>query len=156
MASGKGNTNAAGILQAIYQATFTDLSTVLANAASPITNIYVSLHTADPFTTAGSGTIGTQNASEATYGGGTGYARVAVARTTGGWTLTNETITNASAITFGACLGGSGETETYVGIGTASTGTGILLWYGQLTSSLAVSNGITPSIASGSLSITES
>ena len=146
MASGKGNTNAAGILQAIYQATFTDLSTVLANAASPITNIYVSLHTADPFTTAGSGTIGTQNASEATYGGGT----------TGGWTLTNETITNASAITFGACVGGSGETETYVGIGTASTGTGILLWYGQLTSSLAVSNGITPSIASGSLSITES
>ena len=40
MASGKGNTNAAGLLQAIYQAVFTDLSTLLANAASPGTTLY--------------------------------------------------------------------------------------------------------------------
>jgi hypothetical protein len=149
MASGKGNTNAAGLLQAIYQAVFTDLSTLLANAASPGTNLYISLHTANP------GATGSQSTSEATYGGGTGYARVAVARTTGGWTLTGETITNAGAINFGACVGGSGETETYIGIGTASSGAGILLWFGALTSSLAISNGITPSIAAGALSITE-
>ena len=76
MASGKGNTNAAGLLQAIYQAVFTDLSTLLANAASPGTNLYISLHKANP------GATGNQSTSEATYGGGTGYARVAVARTT--------------------------------------------------------------------------
>lgn len=147
MASGKGNTNAAGILQAIFQAVFTDLSTLLANAQTgALTNLYVSLHTASP------GAGGAQNTSEAAY---TGYARVAVARTTSGWTLTAESITNAGAINFPAATGGS-ETETYVGVGTASSGAGTLLWFGALTSSLAVSNGITPSIAAGALSITES
>jgi hypothetical protein len=145
MASGKGNTNAAGILQAIYQAVFTDLSTLLANAGSPLTTLYVSLHTANP------GATGNQSTSEAAY---TSYARQAVARTTGGWTLTSETITNAAAINFPAATGGS-ETETYVGIGTASSGSGILLWFGALTSPLAVSSGITPVIAIGQLSITE-
>jgi hypothetical protein len=146
MASGKGNTNAAGLLQAIYQATFTDLSTLLANAGSPLTVLYVSLHTGALSASSA------QNTSEAAY---TGYARVSVARTTGGWTLANETITNAAAINFPACTGGS-ETETYVGIGTAASGAGTLLWWGSLTNSLAVSNGITPSISAGQISITES
>src|SRR5208283_1630747 len=150
MASGKGNTNAAGILQAIYQAVFTDLSNVLANSSSSqITNIYISLHTANP------GATGTQSTSEATYGGGTGYARQPVVRSAVGWTLTGETITNAAAINFGACVGGTGETETYVGVGTLVSGAGTLLWFGSLTTPLAVSGGITPSIAIGALSITE-
>jgi|SRR5271157_2676315 len=150
MASGKGNTGAFGYLKAVFQAVFTDLSTIWQNAGSPATNLYVSLHTANP------GATGAQNTSEATYGGGTGYGRVAVPRTTGGFTITNETITNAAIIAFGACVGGTGESETYAGIGTASSGPGILLWFGQLTAPLAVSNGITPSIAIGALSITES
>jgi hypothetical protein len=149
MASGKGNTNSAGLLAAIYQAVFTNLTTFLANSASPATNLYVSLHTANP------GASGNQSTSEATYGGGTGYARVAVARTTGGWSLSGQTMSNVAAITFGACVGGSGETETYVGVGSAASGAGTLLWFGALTSSLAISNGITPSIAIGALSITE-
>ena len=146
MASGKGNTNAAGLLQAIYQATFTDLNTLLANSASPLTNLYVSLHTANP------GAGGAQNTSEAVY---TSYARVAVARSTGGWTLSGETISNASLISFPTATGGS-ETETYVGIGTSVSGAGTLLWFGALTSGLAVSNGVTPSVAIGALTITES
>jgi hypothetical protein len=152
MASGKGNTNALGYLKAVYQAVFTDLSTLWQNSgSSPATNLYVSLHTANP------GATGTQSTSEATYGGGTGYARVAVSRASGagGWTITSETITNTSAITFGACVGGSGETETYVGIGLASSGAGTLLWFGQLTTPLAVGGGVTPSIAASALSITE-
>jgi hypothetical protein len=150
MPSGAGNTYAFGSLKAVFQAVFTDLPTIWQNSgSSPATNLYVSLHTANP------GATGNQSTSEATYGGGTGYARVAVARTTGGWTITNETITNTATITFGACVGGTGESETYVGIGTASSGAGILLWFGQLTSPLAVSNGITPSIAASALSITE-
>ena len=149
MASGKANTNSAFLLAAIYQAVFTGIANLLQNAGSPITNLYVSLHTANP------GAGGNQSTSEATYGGGTGYARVAVARSAAGWTLTGQTITNAAAINFGACVGGTGETENYVGVGTLSSGAGSLLWFGQLTSPLAVSAGITPSIALGQLSITE-
>ena len=145
MASGKGNTNAFGYLKAVYQAVFSDLSTLWQNSGSPATNLYISLHTANP------GAGGSQNTSEAAY---TSYARVAVARTSGGWTITGETITNAAVINFPTATGGS-ETETYVGVGLASSGAGTLLWFGQLTSSLAVSNGITPSIAIGALSITE-
>ena len=146
MASGKGNTNSAFLLASIYQATFSGIANLLANAGSPLTNLYVSLHTANP------GATGNQTTSEAAY---TSYARVAVARTSGGWTLTGETITNAAAINFPAATGGS-ETETYVGIGTLASGSGTLLWFGALTSSLAVSSGITPSIAIGALSVTES
>jgi hypothetical protein len=152
MASGKGNNNSIGFLEMLFQATqSTDYVGLVRNDTSPLTVLYVSLHTANP------GATGAQNTSEATYGGGTGYARVSVARASGagGWAISGETITNFSAITFGACAGGTGETETYVGIGTASSGPGVLLWFGQLTSSLAVSNGITPNIAAAALSITE-
>jgi len=149
MASGKGNTCSFGFLKAIYQAVFSDLTTFWQQSGSPATNLYVSLHTANP------GATGSQTTSEATYGGGTGYARVAVVRTSAGWTITNETITNAAVINFGACVGGTGETETYVGVGTLVSGAGTLLWFGSLTTPLAVSGGITPSIAIGALSITE-
>ena len=54
-------------------------------------NVYVGLHTADP------GEAGTQATSEATY---TGYARVAVARTAGGWTVAGNAFSNTAAITF--------------------------------------------------------
>jgi hypothetical protein len=151
MASGKGNTGAFGYLKAVFQAVFSDLTTLWQNSGSPATLLYVSLHTANP------GATGNQGTSEATYGGGTGYARVSVSRAAGagGFTITGETITNTSVINFGACVGGTGETETYVGIGLSPSGAGTLLWFGQLTASLAVSAGITPSIAAGALSITE-
>ena len=147
MASGKGNNNAIGFLEMVYQAVQSaSFVGLMRNDTSPLTNLYVSLHTADP------GAGGAQNTSEAAY---TGYARVAIARTTGGWTISGETITNAATITFGASISGP-EVETYVGIGTASSGAGVLLWFGQLTASLTVNNGITPSIAASALSITES
>jgi hypothetical protein len=127
----------------------TNIANIADNAAtSPLTNIYISLHTADPTET------GNQTSSEATY---TSYARVAVIRTTAGWTVTAGTpssVTNAAAVTFPQCTGGS-STVTYIGIGTASSGTGKLLYTGALTSSLAVSNNITPSFAIGALTITE-
>ena len=155
MASGKGNTNAAGLLQAVYQAVFTDLSSLLANAASPLTTLYISLHTANP------GPSGNQSTNEATYNGGSGYARVAVSRSTSGWVLSGESISNVNAITFPQCIGGSGELETYVGVGTAASGPGILLWFGETVGALAgepllVGNGVIPNIATGQLIITES
>jgi hypothetical protein len=92
----------------------------------------------------------TQSTTEAAY---TSYAREGVARTSGGWTITGSSPTNAenaAAITFPACTGGS-ETETYFSTGYETSGAGNVFWYGALTASLAVSNGITPSFSIDSL-----
>jgi hypothetical protein len=65
------------ILKLIFNATA--WANVADNAAtSPITQIAVALHTADP------GDAGTQSTSETTY---TSYARVNVNRNTGGWAV---------------------------------------------------------------------
>lgn len=104
-------------------------------------SFFISLHTADP------GETGDQTTSEATY---TSYARVAVARTSGGFTVSADTASNAAAVNFPACTGGS-STVTHFGIGTASTAAGHLVGSGALTASLAVSNGITPSFAIGAM-----
>lgn len=144
MAGEKGNTNSINFLKLVFQAVA--WANIADNAASaPLTNLYVSLHTADPAAT------GSQTTSEAAY---TGYARVAVARTSGGWSISAETITNVGTITFPASTSGP-EIETYVGVGTASSGAGVLLWAGPLTASLTINNGITPSFSAGTLSITE-
>lgn len=108
-------------------------------------SLYISLHTADP------GEAGSQTTSEAT--GYTGYGRKAVARSGSGFTVTNNTASNAAAITFDPCTAGS-ATVTHFGVGTDSSGAGTLLFSGQLTSQLAVSNGITPSFAIGALTVT--
>ena len=107
-------------------------------------NFYVSLHTADP------GESGTQSTSETAY---TSYARVAVARAGGGWTLTAQTISNTALVQFPQCTGGT-STVTYFGIGTDASGAGNLLMSGALTSSLSVSNGFQPQFAAGALTVT--
>lgn|SRR5574338_394861 len=113
--------------------------------------LYLSLHTADP--TEG----GTQTSSETTY---TGYTRISVARTNVAWTVSGTTptqVTNAAQVTFPQCTDNVGAPHTilYVGVGTASSGAGKLLYSGALGSSLAVSQNITPSFAAGALVITE-
>lgn len=105
---------------------------------------YISLHTADP------GEAGNQTTSEATY---TSYARVSVARSGAGWTVSGATVSNTAAVTFPACTGGS-NTITHFGIGTDVSGTGNLLYSGALSASLAVSAGITPNFAIGQVSVT--
>lgn len=106
--------------------------------------IYVSLHTANPNET------GTQTTSEAAY---TSYARVSVARSTAGWTVTSGVGDNDAAISFPAATGGS-ETETHFGLGSSSSGAGSLDFWGALTASLAVSSGITPVFSAGALDVT--
>lgn len=108
-------------------------------------SLYVTLHTADP------GEAGDQTTSEATY---TNYDRVAVARSGAGWTVSGNSATNAGQITFPQC-GASGNTITYVGIGTSSAGAGTLLYSGALNSSLAVALNITPLFAASGLTVTE-
>ena len=125
----------------------TAIANVADNAASsPLTNLYLSLHTADPTDAPAS----EQNTSETTY---TGYARIAVARTTGGWTCaTAAGVTTAvpvANITFGTCSAGT-ATITHVGIGTASSGAGKLLFVGSLSPSIAVASGVTPQLTTAS------
>ena len=130
------------ILQNVTAANIGDATGLVGSSIAG--SLYVSLHTADP------GEAGDQSTSEATY---TSYARVAVARTTGGWAVSSGVGSNVSAINFPAATGGS-NTITYFGIGTASSGAGNLLFSGALTASLAVSSGITPAFAVGALTIT--
>ena len=106
-------------------------------------NMYVSLHVGDP------GEAGTQLTNETAY---TNYTRIAVARTSSGWTVAGNTATNTSLIQFPQC-GASGATITHVGVGTSLSGAGVLLFSGQLGSSLTVANLIQPQFAAGDLDI---
>lgn len=108
-------------------------------------SLYVALHTGDP------GEAGAQTASECAYGS---YARVAVARSGAGWTVSTNTVTNAALVQFPQCTSGS-ESVTHISVGTASSGTGKVLYKGALSSALAVSSGIQPQFAAGDLDILE-
>jgi hypothetical protein len=141
---GKGATFENSLLQLIFNATA--IATIAQNnATSPLTSLYVSLHTADPTST------GSQNTSEATY---TGYARVAVARTSSGWVVSSNSVSPAATISFPACTGGT-NTITNWAVGTASTGAGEILYTGPVTPNISVSSGVTPQLTTAS-TITES
>lgn len=140
----KGNTFENDLMKLVFNATA--IANLADNAASaPATNLYVSLHTADP------GEAGDQTTSEATY---TGYARVAVARTSGGWTISTNQAQNTAVVTFGQCTAGT-NTLTHFAIGTGSTGAGKVLYKGALTSSLAVSTNVIPEFAANGITVTE-
>lgn len=97
-------------------------------------SFYVALHTADPTD------AGNQTTSEASY---TGYARVAVARTGGGWTVSGNQVSNTATVQFGECTAGS-ATATHFSVGMLASGAGDILYSGALSASRAVSAGITP------------
>ena len=124
----------------------TAIANIADNAASsPLTVLYVSLHTATP------GIGGAQTTNETAY---TNYVRVSVNRNSGGWTVSAGVTNNAALIQFAQC-GVTGATVTHVAIGTASSGTGKVLYAGTLNSSLAVANGIQPQFAASGLTVTE-
>ncbi|UOF80559.1 hypothetical protein [Caudoviricetes sp.] len=108
-------------------------------------NLYIALHTSDP------GEAGNASTNESAY---TSYARVAVARDAGGWTVSGNSATNAALIQFPECTGGS-ETITHVSITTASSGTSKILYSGALSASRSVSSGIQPQFAANALTVTE-
>lgn len=139
----KGNTFENDLVKLIFNGTA--IANIADNAAtSPLTNLQVSLHTADP------GEAGDQTTSEATY---TSYARVAVARTSGGWTITANSVSPTATISFPACTGGT-NTITHFAVGTASSGAGKILYKGTVTPNIAVTSGVTPQLTTSS-TITE-
>lgn len=108
------------------------------NAAStPQTNIHCALHTADP------GDAGTMSTSEAAY---TSYARVNVARTSGGWTVTANSVSPVATIGFPAGTGGSG-TGTHFSVGKTGGGAAAMLFSGTVTPNITFGNGVTPQLS---------
>jgi hypothetical protein len=103
-------------------------------ADSPITEWQESLHTADP------GEGGNQSSSEITY---TSYARVGVARSDSGFSVSGGVASHAANVDFPAGTGGSG-TATHVGLGTAASSTGTLMMSGTITPNIVTGNGVTP------------
>lgn len=103
-------------------------------ATTPQTSIAVGLHTADP------GDTGTMATSETAY---TSYARVSVARTSGGWTVTGGSVSPVANIDFAACTGGT-ATITHFSTGKTGGGSAAILWSGTVTPNIPVSSGVTP------------
>lgn len=117
---------AGGLLALLFDASA--IANVADNAAaSPLTNLQVSLHTGDP------GVGGNQSSSEVSY---TSYARVAVARPAG-WTQTTNQVTNAALISFPKSTGvADSTTAQFWGVGSAGSGAGVLYYSGPLASLL--------------------
>ena len=111
-----GDTTRNDILLLYFNATA--IANIADNAASsPITNLHVALHSAYVASS------GNQSTNEVSYGS---YARVAVARTNGGWTVSGNLVVPVSTIAFPAASSGS-ATAMFATVGTASSGTGKII-----------------------------
>lgn len=128
-------------------------------AGKPITNVsatggttavWVGLHTADP----------TDAGSTANEGGYAAYTRVAVDRSTAGWTVTSgvlaaATVSPTTAIPFPQVVDTSTGTFTFASVYTSSNiSASGMLYFGTLTPNINFSQNVTPSVTTGS-SITE-
>lgn len=128
----KGNTWINDLLKLLFQATA--VANIADNAAaSPLTNLYASLHTADP------GAGGNQTTNEAGY---SGYARVAVARSGSGFTVSGQSVTLAANVTFAQAPTNATDVLMFWAIGTASSGTGKILYSGPIGTNLGAATGL--------------
>jgi hypothetical protein len=123
------------LLKLMYNAT-TWANYAIDATSSPQTNIHVGLHTADP------GDSGTMSTSEATY---TDYGRVNVARSSGGWTVTANSVSPVATISFTIGSGGSG-TVTYFSTGKTGGGATDILLSGTVTPNIITGNGVLPEL----------
>lgn len=107
------------------------------------TDLFISLHTADP------GEAGTAVTSEATYGA---YARIALNRSTG-LTVAGDQVSNTNLAQFIQCSSGS-NVITHACIVDTASGAGVIIVSGALNSSITVSTGIQPQFAANGLVFT--
>ena len=102
---------------------------------------YIALHTADP------GDAGNQSTSELSY---TGYARVAVVRSTGGWTIVGtDQITNASPVVFPTKADAGTVVAAFYSIGVAASGAGAIITSGA--TALSIVQNMQPTFEAGAL-----
>lgn len=131
----KGNTFENDWLKLIFHGTA--IANIADNAASaPLTHLPVSFHTADP------GEGGDQTTNECTY---TSYARVSVARNSGGWTISGNSVSPAATVSMPTATGGD-EEATHWAVGTATSGSGKVLYSGTLTPAVVIRTGVTPQL----------
>jgi hypothetical protein len=132
------------ILKLIYNATA--WANMADNAATtPQTNIGVSLHSADVTDALAANNV------EATY---TGYARVNVARTSGGWTVTGDHVNPVAAITFPAGTANPGTVTHFATAksnATPPTGAQEVHIYGTVSPNISTGNGVTPQLTTATV-----
>jgi hypothetical protein len=143
MAGGKSNTYENDWLKLVFHGTAIDYI-AQNNTTAPLTQLFCALHIADP------GEAGAQNTNETVYGG---YARIAVNRNSGGWTITDNTVNPVAEIAFATCTSGTASI-THWSVGTHSSGVGKILYYGPISPAIAVATGVTPRLSTAS-AITE-
>lgn len=80
----------------------------------------------------------------------TGYSRPTQARSSGGWSSSGDTISNAALIQFGEMSAGGPDTVVHVGLGFLGTGNQLDL-HQDLASDLVINNGVNPQFAIGAL-----
>ena len=140
----KANQYETDILDLLF--TTTAIADVAENdSSSPLTNLYVSLHTGDV------GEAGNQGTNECAY---SNYARVEVVRTGSGWTVAAGACENAAIISF-PTSGNGPESATHFAVGSLTSGTGKVFYKGALDATLVINNGVTPKFAAGDLDVTE-
>lgn len=115
------------------------------NGTSPLTDLWFSLHSADP------GATGDQTTNEVSY---TSYVRAAVARTSAAFIVSANTVRLAANLDFTASTGGAAVSATFFSVGKGSSGATQILYSGTLTPGISISSGTTPRINSGQI-ITE-
>ncbi len=96
-------------------------------------SLWVSLYTANP------GDAGTAITSEAAF---TGYARVALARSSAAWTVTLTSLSPVANVDFGECTASAGGPITYFGVVNTSSGAGKLLYSGTVTPNITMAVGV--------------
>jgi len=100
-------------------------------------SLYFALHTADP------GEAGSAVTSETAY---TGYARVAVARSSAGFTVTGSSVSPAANVDFGECSASPGGPITHSSIVNTASGAGVILYSGAVTPNITMAVGVIPRI----------
>jgi len=135
MAGGHGTTFANDQLKLFFLGTA--ISLIADNTATtPLTNLWLTLHTASP-----SG--GTGSTSAAAY---TSYVYKQMTRdnnATTGFNVSGATVALQALTSWAAATGGS-ETETHFAVVAASSGAAKILYWGTITPNIAVANGVTP------------
>lgn len=103
--------------------------------STTVGSLYLALHTADP------GEAGVQTTNEISY---TGYARQALARTSGNFAVSANVMSLNVNVDFPESTGGTGGTVTHFSVGTAVSGGGKVLYKGTVTPNIVVQTGVTP------------
>jgi hypothetical protein len=142
MANAKSGWLREAILRLFFHGTTVD--GLAQNEGTPVTDLTVAFHTADP------GVGGTQATSEIAY---TGYVRKLVPRSTVGWTLNGAgataTVSPAVNVDFGEMTGGAGGTITHVSIGTGEVDR--IMYRATVASPIVVTVNVTPRLTTATV-----